>query len=40
MNKMLYILPAIAFLGACGLKENTRYTEMKKTIIRQCFDFL
>jgi rhodanese-related sulfurtransferase len=30
MNKLLYILMAIAFLGACGIKENTMHSEMKK----------
>lgn len=30
MNKILYILLAIAFLGACGIKENTRHSELKK----------
>lgn len=32
MNKILYILilPVIVFLSTCGIKENTRHSEMKK----------
>jgi rhodanese-related sulfurtransferase len=30
MNKILYVLLSVVFLSACGIKENTRHSEMKK----------